>query len=62
MKIIKAGNLNVKLRKTTCSDCGCVFSWKEGERGTRFVQAPKNESAWVVKCPQKGCGKENYES
>jgi hypothetical protein len=57
MEIIKEGKIPAEREHTgTCGNCRCQVRFKEKE--ARFVSFPRNESAWVVKCPTTGCGKE----
>ena len=57
MKIIRAGKLpSERTHKAQCSNCHAEFEFTEKE--ARYESIPNNESAWIVKCPTQGCGKE----
>jgi Rieske Fe-S protein len=61
MKIVKPGQLKSERVYTgTCTNCGCVVEFKEGE--AEYRSYPRNESALVVKCPTPKCHKEIFVS
>jgi hypothetical protein len=59
MEILEEGKLpGEKEHIGRCSNCGCRLKFKQHE--AQFRSFPKNESAWVIKCPTRGCGREIY--
>lgn len=56
MKIITPGFPLGREIVAECPNCKCKFSFNEREG--RYESSPRNENYIVIKCPQKGCGKE----
>ena len=57
MKIIKPGKLpSSRTHVTFCNNCGCKFRFAESE--AKYYSDQRDGDAWVVKCPQRGCGEE----
>ncbi len=59
MKIItKRNGPKDRKHRGNCDKCGSTIEFNESE--AKFESYPRNEAAWIAKCPVQNCGGRIY--